>query len=145
MALKSVVSGFLNSVGSTLGSSGSRDTSTFRINEGFATFLGKGAFLGQREDVEYGFRGPAEPDAPRCDDDRSIDKDGKLQHLIDQFTIRPVSRSESQLVIRRAFLAKQVARPDTHPRNERFERRAIRRGFQILDDGRLNARVTDQR
>src|SRR5690606_18491869 len=80
----------------------------------------------------------------RRDDNRAVDEDRVLEHEINQLLIGPLRVRQPQLVVRRAFLAKDVAYGITHRGDQCLERFPVGWGFQILNDVRLLATVSNE-
>jgi len=67
------------------------------------------------------------------------------QHEADQVFVRPFRIAQAEFLVGRALLAQQRARGAARGGDELPERRPVGRVLQVFDDGRLLARVADQR
>jgi hypothetical protein len=67
-----------------------------------------------------------------------------LEHEADQVIVAPLRITQAEFGIGRAFLAQHVPDRHAHRRDQRLERGAVGRRFQVLDDGRFLAAVADQ-
>src|SRR3546814_9981230 len=63
----------------------------------FAVFLGEGAALSRRDEVEHLFRGTAELHTERRDDERPVDQDRMRHHCVDKGSIVEAFVAETEI------------------------------------------------
>ena len=97
------------------------------------------------QNVEHGFRRPAQFDAFRRDDDRPVDQDRMRQHEIDQLVVAPFGIGKPEFGVGRALFAQQRANRNSHRLDQFDQPRTVRRVFQIFDHLRLLAALPDHR
>ena len=98
---------------------------------------------GMVEQVEHGFRRPAQLDALRRHDHRPVDQDRMRQHEIDQLVVAPFWIGKPQLCIGRALFAQQRAHRNPHRLDQFDQPRTAWRILQIFYDMRLFAALPD--
>ena len=114
------------------------------IDHQFAVLLAELAALRRGQQIEHELGRPAQPDAQgRITMGRLIRMGCAIIASRSWSSVKAGSSSPSSL-IGRALYADDVAHGNTHALDERFQQRAARRGFQILDHVRLDAGVTDE-
>jgi hypothetical protein len=84
---------------------------TLRVDYQYTVFFGERSALRQRQDIQHGFRGAAQFDAPRRHDDRTVDQDWVGEHLVDELVVGPMRSAQAELGIRRSLFraAKRAA------------------------------------
>ena len=84
-----------------------RDAPAVRIDHRFAVFFDEWTELRQRQNIEHHFRRSAKFCSPRCDDDRTVDENRKLEHSV-EFIVGPMSIAQAQLRIGRIVIDRDL-------------------------------------
>src|SRR5450830_86361 len=113
-------------------------------HHGLAVFLGKGALLRKRQDLQHFFRRPAQAHAQFRDDDGAVDQDRMGLHGIEQGRIAQLWIGQAQLVVQGTLVAHHGAhgQPSTLDQVDQFFTRW--RVLDVIDDDGLDARIADQ-
>src|SRR5579871_409725 len=95
------------------------------------------------QQVNHRIRWSAQTHALRRDNDRTVDKNWMRHHEIEQFVVSPFGIVQTQLLVRRAFLAHERTHRDSDGRDQFLELVARWRRLEIFDDDGLNAALPD--